>query len=112
MGASFGWRAAASFLLLGDVLPALGGCPDWLEASFILALGRLGSCAADLKVVCGRKGSPRGLGLVLSGGLKSEDWGLLSPFLFFPAVDLWHVAADFGWAVHVGCSLNLNLNSN
>ncbi|KAJ6304710.1 hypothetical protein OIU78_020310 [Salix suchowensis] len=129
MGAAFGWRAATSFLLLGAVLPALGGCPDWLEVSFLLALGRLRSCAAvlssilfvpamasyvcmaealcvlaaDLKVVCGSKGSPRGLGLVLAGGLLSEDWGLLSPFLFFPAVDLWRVAADF----ELGCPRGL-----
>ncbi|KAJ6774232.1 hypothetical protein OIU79_017617 [Salix purpurea] len=69
--------------------------------------------AADLKVVCGRKGSPCGLGLELAGGLMLEDWGLLSPFLFFPAVvfyGVWQLAS--GWAVHVGCSLNLNLNSN
>ncbi|KAJ6707807.1 hypothetical protein OIU85_028107 [Salix viminalis] len=26
---------------------------------------------------------------------KAEDWGLLSPFLFFPTVDLWCVAAGF-----------------
>ncbi|KAJ6698789.1 hypothetical protein OIU79_012146 [Salix purpurea] len=51
MGVTFGWRAAASYLLLGAVLPALGGCPNWLEASFILALGRLGSCADVLSFI-------------------------------------------------------------
>ncbi|KAJ6309535.1 hypothetical protein OIU77_015106 [Salix suchowensis] len=107
MGYSFGWRAAASFLLLGAVMAVLGGYLSRLVASLSPALGRLGRSADVPSSSFFPPALPACVRGMLGRGLCVCCWHLLKGVRQYGAVLLGSFRLDFVAAVFRGLLLEI-----